>query len=298
MGQNFGRVIDATLANFINSKGHSDFNSAIPNNPTVRDRQIATNIINELMATIPDYDEFDNFMNPHQYNWLWESAYPFTNQWIETLARRYTSHKIDGDPITKPQWEGWQGKLLMKRASPDDEYYETYIAKASTNMPYLDIMYISLVDVWDDDLDNVWINNFCCPVCGYDYKLKDTSAEPTIWEFTHRIQLEECPKCSEVRPTWAEFHKDDAILVYNLRVFGGSNQYVTRLKQHHIPKHAEEGGAEWVALYGGNVEADMTDIKDIDYFNGWYDATPLITNILGFRTWPFINWATTPLGDS
>ena len=91
------------------------------------------------------------------------------------------------------------------------------------------------------------------------------------------------PILFKVVPTWKKYHKDDEMLVYNLRVFGGSNQY---------PKNAEEQWAEWIALYDGHsFGEDMTQIKDMDYFKGWYDATSLITNILRpHKLNMLINW--------
>jgi len=228
MGIAFGRINNPILANFINLNGHSSFDDAVLNVPSAKDKLIASNIINELIATIIEYDEFDNIKNPHPYNWLWESKYPFTNQWIEAQAKKLAV-------------EEWQGKLLIRRADADDEDYEMNSFNPNLlhgSLPYLDIMYISLVNIWDD--------------------------------------------------------KDDEMLVYNLRVF----EYNKSI-EYSENAFRDDRGAEWIALYDGHsFGGDISHIRDIDYFKGWYDATPLITNIIGFRTWPFINWATTPLGDS
>ncbi|MAH42564.1 hypothetical protein CL614_02465 [archaeon] len=300
----FGRINNPTLANFINLKGHSSFDDAVSNKPSAKDKFIASNIINELIATIPDYEEGPwvasypqnhNIKNPHPYNWLWEGRKPFINQWIETQARRYASHfyeypisqddERDRFHVTKPRWEEWQGKLLIRRADADDEDYENDWRGGS--IPYLDIMYISLVNVWDDKWNDRWINKYCCPICEHDYKLKDTSAEPTIGEFRHRIQLAECPSCFEVVPTRKKYHTDDEMLVYNLRVY----EYNKSI-EYSENAFRDDRGAEWIALYDGHsFREDMTHIKDMDYFKGWYDATSLITNILRpHKLNMLINW--------
>ena len=313
----FGRINNPTLANFINLKGHSSFDDAVSNKPSAKDKLIASNIINELIATVPDYDEFDNIKNPHPYNWLWDGdartpTTPFINQWIEIQARRYTTFvKYCNDiPIAqgyeyedrflynKPRWGEWQGKLLIRRADADDEdygydlglreyeYYGRSIMREGS-IPYLDIMYISLVNVWDDKWNDRWINKYCCPICEHDYKLKDTSAEPTIGEFRHRIQIEECPSCFEVVPTWKKYHKDDEMLVFNLRVY----EYNKSI-EYSENAFRDDRGAEWIALYDGHTYGDdISHIKDLDYFKGWVDATPLITNILRpHKLNMLINW--------